>query len=246
MNNEEMMEPNLPLSEQASAKVDRPAYWRDPAQMVVGTAGHEYEKAFFELQTDIEPVLLADETLNLKFKTGGQASSKYTSLVGLMSAVRPIIKKHNFTLKQFAGSVRAHTAGAKTWWSMPIATRLCHVESYQWEMVLLPMPIEPTLYSFGGAMTYGKRYSLFSFFGIATADDDAFAKLMAQRDEDLVEEATKIPLEKIAACKTEAALVKWGDDNKAGIQMMSEAANAVVRRAFAEKLDSFRKAEEAA
>ena len=219
----------LPLSERASEKVERPAYWRDLKDMLEGDTGVEYEKAFLKVQQKIDAVILGD-------RDNAFSNSKYATLGNLLDYVRPILHDNGFTLKQFAGAIRAHGEGGKKGLFMPIASRLCHVESAQWEMVSLLMPVDHTSVSVGSAMTYGKRYTLMSLLGIATADDDGMAFLKNRVDQEEIEKATDGILEKINACKTEADLKAWLDANEDGLKLLSEAGLTRVRNGYGARL----------
>lgn len=216
------------LSEQATNGAQRPAYWRDLKDMLEGDVGEEYEKAFLEVQKQIDPVILGD-------RDNAFANAKYATLGNLLDYVRPILQDAGFTLKQFAGAIRKHGDGKGTLF-MPVATRLCHVESKQWEMVSLLMPVDHTSVSVGSAMTYGKRYTLMSLLGIATADDDGMAFLKNRIDQEEMERATDGIIEKIDACDTEPALKDWLSKNEDGLKLLSEAGLARVRNAYAQKL----------
>lgn len=219
---------SAPLSERASAQVQRPPYWRDIREMLEGESGPDFERAFFEVQKQVEPSILGD-------KANAFSKSTYASLANVLAYVRPILHEHGFTLRQFAGAARGHGDGTKKWYSLPVATRLTHVESGQWEMIILDIPIDQTPISVGSAMTYGKRYGLLSFLGIATADEDAMTFLRNRLDQEAAEEAVQGIVEKINECESQADLKEWADKNDEGLKILSEASLAIVRHAYGDR-----------
>jgi hypothetical protein len=126
--------PEPPLSVKAMNGVAKPKYW-NRVEAIEGDGGPDYELAFFGAQSEIDALHEADAN-NPAFK------SKYATLGGLLSRVRPVLIKHRMTIKQFPGRIHrlGIDSGAKQMF-LPICTKLTHVDSMQSETFIWEMPL---------------------------------------------------------------------------------------------------------
>jgi hypothetical protein len=224
------------LSDKAAEGVKRPGYWRDASQIMLGNAGREFDTAMLEVQKAIAPVIEADKE-NAHFK------SKYASLANVIAILRPLLNEHGFLLRQSAGDVRTYGGQAKGSQFLTIATHITHVESGQWEMVLIPVPISDRITSLGAASTYGKRISLLSYHGIATEDSDGMVAIQNIIDQEAVNAAADVMIEALQKTKTDEELTAWLSKNDEGFKLYTESTLAKVRTAFGEHRKGLREAE---
>ena len=92
---------------------------------------------------------------------------KYASLAACLATVKPQLGNHGLAVQQY----NRPGEGGK----VVVVTRIWH-ESGQWledEGLAMAAPNDPQ--KVGGAVTYARRYSLTTFFAIATEDDDGHA-----------------------------------------------------------------------
>jgi hypothetical protein len=224
--------PTPTITQQAQANIQRPAYWGDVRDTIVGDTGLKFEQAFFEVQKIVVPALEADAS--------GHREIKYTSLPALLSYVRPILMDNGFSLRQFAGAIRGHGEGANRWFSVPVFTKLTLVETGEWEMVCADIAAISNAQSYGSAFTYGKRYGLQSYLGIATADDNAMTAIHTQADQRMADKAAVSfidGIEKIDTAKdgAMAKLEGWLAKNKPGFELLSELSMGTIRSAYTKK-----------
>ena len=93
--------------------------------------------------------------------------SQYAGLASVRKASRPLAK-HGLALIQ---SPRLVSTGDGTW-AVEVETLLLHA-SGQWIGDVLAVPIAtPSAQAIGSGITYGRRYALAAFVGIAPAGDD--------------------------------------------------------------------------
>jgi len=89
--------------------------------------------------------------------------SSYADLAGGLSVARPVLAKHGIAI------IQATTMDGDV---MMLETRLAH-KSGQWVATDYPVCRFPSpQQQIGSALTYARRYSLFSLVGIAGEDDD--------------------------------------------------------------------------
>ena len=149
--------------------IERPPYWRrarhDGMFYVDGNSGKEYEKAFFNSQKEIGPVVLTDSENEFN-------KSRYASLGGMLSRIQPILHKHGFSIRQGAGKLQVRNdLGGKI--IVPVWLHLTHVESMQWECCVVEMPLAKfDSQSVKGAVTLGRRTGMEAYFCVAPTDDD--------------------------------------------------------------------------
>lgn len=107
-------------------------------------------------------------------------NSVYVSLDAIVALVRPILAKHELAIIQ--GATAPHTDEANELNVFTVETMLLH-SSGQWVMNGAVMPVvgrtkkggeigEVNAQSAGGALTYGRRYSLAALLCLATDEDD--------------------------------------------------------------------------
>ncbi len=113
-------------------------------------------KALIAAQSEIEGP--AKNKINPHFK------NKYADLDGCIEAIVPILNKHGIFVTQPLGT------GAK---GPTIATKLIHVSGQWIESGPLEMPsAKQDAQGYGGAITYGRRYSLLAALSVCAEEDD--------------------------------------------------------------------------
>lgn len=215
------------LSEKASLNVERPHYWRDVRDMMASDAGAEFEKAMFELQCELDATIEADSQNPFH-------KNSFASLPHTLNMVREACKEHGFTVRQFPGSLRGHGPESKRFYTLPVCTKITHSESQQAEMVIVDIPVDNTAISYGAALTFGKRYGLQSYFGIASADSDAMTFIQNKLDQETAEELASGLIEQIKETETVKDLETWIKKSDASLKMYSEGVLTIVRKAYAE------------
>lgn len=99
---------------------------------------------------------------------------KYATLSACLDAVKPVLQDLGLAVQQYATTSEQG--------SVTIVTRVWH-ESGEWiedEGMRMPAPNDPQ--KVGGSVTYGRRYSLTTFFAISTEDDDGQSASDAMKD----------------------------------------------------------------
>lgn len=89
---------------------------------------------------------------------------KYATLGACLAVVKPVLAEHGLAVQQY------NRPGADG--KVVVVTRIWHT-SGEWledEGLAMAAPSDPQ--KVGGAVTYARRYSLTTFFAIATTDDD--------------------------------------------------------------------------
>lgn len=96
--------------------------------------------------------------------------SKFASLDGIVSTVRPVLAKHGLALVQ--GGAMPHTDENSAVKAFHVETMLVHT-SGEWlsNAVLIPLGKQDPQGA-GSALTYGRRYSLAALLSLATDEDD--------------------------------------------------------------------------
>lgn len=100
---------------------------------------------------------------------------KYATLNACLRAVKPVLEQYGLAVQQYHRPAGDNKVG--------VVTRIWH-ESGQWledEGLAMAAPNDPQ--KVGGAITYGKRYSLTTFCAISTEDDDGQAAADTMRAE---------------------------------------------------------------
>lgn len=227
---------DAPLSEQASQNIERPHYWRDARDMILSDAKADFEQALFELQSELDAIIEADS--HNPFHKNSFASLPFT-----LKTVRDLCKDHGFTIRQFPGSLRGHGGETKRFYTLPVCTKITHVKSQQAEMVIVDIPVENTAVSYGAALTFGKRYALQSYFGIASADSDAMTFIQNKIDQETTEELAATLIEKLEENELIEDLEKWIKVNDAAFKMYSEQVLTLVRDAYSKHKQKLEAAE---
>jgi hypothetical protein len=102
-----------------------------------------------------------------KDKVNPAFKSKYADLGSVIEAIKPALSKHGLF---FAQITHEQTGG------VCIETIVCHTEGEQMTFGKLFVPaMKQDAQGYGSALTYARRYSLMSAFGIPAEDDDGNA-----------------------------------------------------------------------
>ncbi len=224
---------------EAAKDMPQPRYWKRTEGIIEGDPGIEYERAFFEAQKKIAPVVEAESEVSF-----GTQKRKYANLATLLIKIRPVLAEQGLTLKQGAGRIISHGGfdGPKKQLILPVWTEVKHVETGQWERVYVEIPlvkIDPQ--AIGSAFTYGRRYLVQSLFGIAATDDDGvLAGYKASLGSDPIGEGADALVEQISACKTVAELTAWYKKNEDGFEILSEDRLDKLREAYKTRLEAIK------
>lgn len=113
---------------------------------------------------EVVPALVAAlHQINNVTKDSAGHHGKYATLNACLDAVKPVLEQHDLALHQ-------HVVDSER--GVCVRTRIWH-KSGQWvedDGLTMPAPNDPQ--KVGGSVTYARRYSLTTFFGISTEDDD--------------------------------------------------------------------------
>jgi ERF superfamily len=176
--------------------------------------------------------------------------SRYATLDGGLNIVRPCLSKHGISVYQ---STRVEDG------VLMLDTRLaCKGQWVEAEYPVCTFPAKPQ--ELGSALTYARRYSLFSLVGIAGEEDDdgnaanatatQAPKRAAKPDNkvspELSAEAKGVAIKAIEMAQTLEILQSWGVDNKAEMERMTASDLAEVRAAFKAKHDELKNAQKEA
>jgi hypothetical protein len=113
----------------------------------------------------------------LKSKTAQAGSYEYSypTLSDVLASVREVLAEHDCVITQ----VPSGTPDGLTW---TLTTCILHKDGEWIEFDPYTRPQVKDEQGFGGALTYGRRYSLTSIFAIGVADDDAADVTEQQRN----------------------------------------------------------------
>lgn len=203
-------------------------YFRGFGEAIASTAAREYNQAMLKVQIELDALLIAD-------KANPFTKSRFASLGQLLATTRPILNKNGFLIKQFSGTIRTHGNQAKRWYSTPIITCITHVDSGQWEAVLVDLPTETTVYSHASSQTFGKRYGLQSYLAIATVDDDGAAVIQNRIDETHNARVIQEAVDAIKKCKTYKDLETWLEENRDALNNIPDPGLSAIRGAYGER-----------
>lgn len=191
------------LSEAAASMIERPPYRRRAMHLSDGEWGREYNLAFLKAQKEIGPTIGLDAENSFN-------RSRYVTLPNLLAKVQPILNDNGFIVNFDTGRVN-YKAENKQQYFLPVYLILTHAETDQWKCVGHEIPIlkfDPQ--SFGGTITYGRRYVLTSHMSIAGAEpDDDAVQATHHPSEDQLAEMGAVLSDKIAQCKSEIELQEW-------------------------------------
>jgi hypothetical protein len=176
--------------------------------------------------------------------------NSYTTLGDGLNVVRPVLSKAGISVTQ-ATRVEGDI--------LMLDTRLsCKGQWIEAEYPVCRFPAKPQ--DLGSALTYARRYSLFSLVGIAGEDDDDGNEAnktptpAPKREAKKAEEPAKpdyseerdLFISALKMAKTKADLDKWGVDNAEGINRMQKADSDAVRAAFKAHSETLQSKKEAA
>jgi hypothetical protein len=195
----------------------------------------------------------AELTNPVKEATNPHFRSRYATLDAGLNIVRECLSKNGISFTQ---PTRVEDS------ILILETRLAH--EGQWIVSEYPVCTFPVKHQeMGSALTYARRYSLFSLVGIAGEEDDdanaAASPTGAPRrvptppkppSDTLSQDGSQIArdelIDAINDARTEADLRKWQVDNSGTISRLLEADKQSVRDAYGDKLQALRGQEKAA
>ena len=210
------------LGAAAAEMIERPPYWRrakqNPAFYIEGDWGSEFEKAFLEVQKEIGPVIQTDSSNDFN-------KSRYASLKIMLTKVQPILNKYGISMRQGTGKIntRNDLGGPKAF--LPVWLHLTHVDTLQWQCVVIEMPITKfDAQSQKAAFTFGRRCDIEGYFSLAPTDEDDSDGVQAshQLTEAQLDEIMDRMAGKLAECKTEAELQKWRKEHEQGLSTLDD------------------------
>lgn len=161
----------------------------------------------------------------LKAKVNPHLKSKYADLGSVMDAVKPALQAHGLWFMQ-------HTHERES--AVCIETIMFHASGEFISSGYVSVPVtKADAQGYGSAMTYARRYSLSSCFGVASEDDDGHAASRSAPKP----QAKAMPVEKMLEAINTAgdmatltvafnAAVKSVSDDKAALESIREAAKA--------------------
>jgi hypothetical protein len=217
----------LPMSSDVPAPL-----WRGFGEAIISTAGVEYNTELLGVQSKLDALLIAD-------KANPFTRSRFASLGQLLATVKPVLNRHRFILRQFSGTIRSHGAQTKRWYSLPVITLITHVPTGQYEAIVIDLPIETTIYALGGGLTFGKRYGLQSYLGIATVDDDGAQTILNKLEDSSNEKILDTAKSEIKKCKSIEELQKWLDENRDSLNNLNEKVLTTIRESYLAQKASF-------
>lgn len=200
-------------------------------------------------QTEILDAALAKAQAEIenptKDATNPHFRSKYATLDSGLNIVRACLSKHGISVTQ---PTRVEDG------ILMLETRLaCQGQWIASEYPVCAFPVKQQ--EMGSALTYSRRYSLFSLVGIAGEEDDdanaatsatpapkrAPAKPDNKVSPELSASAKAVAIEAIGMAQTLEILQSWGVDAKAEMDRMQPDDLAAVRAAFKRRHDELKK-----
>lgn len=104
------------------------------------------------------------------------AKVKYATLESVLELLCEPLTEAGLVLTQGSHAVEERGADKSLTRWLTVWTRVDHADSGEWMLVSVDVPLEkPTPQAIGSALTYGRRYSAKSLFGIPEIDDDGLA-----------------------------------------------------------------------
>jgi len=172
--------------------------------------------------------------------------SHYATLDNGLNIVRTVLSKHGISVTQPVGLEQN---------ILILYTRIAF--QGQWIQSEYPVCAFPAKQQeMGSALTYSRRYSLFSLVGIAgEEDDDANAavtpttapnrkpKEPAMMDVKTSQEMRDDFIEEIVACKSEGALLEWAQKSSDARKKMLQADRVVLNETYTAQMTSIKGAE---
>ena len=80
--------------------------------------------------------------------------------------------------------------------------------------------------------SYGKRYALLSYWGIATADNDAVNSILEELEEPEHHELANEFIEEMKKAQTRDDLAEWAKENKDTLSMVPPKTSGIIRDAY--------------
>lgn len=128
----------------------------------------------------------ASRIVTVKLNSGGGYTHKYATLAGHLAIAREALSKHGIAITQ---RVTTMTEGNTVRWVL-----LTRIDGHgQWMQARWPLSApSDNIQSWGGQLTYRKRYALAAFLGLASdeEDDDAGAEHVSRGDSSSARNAT--------------------------------------------------------
>lgn len=213
------------------------------------------------------PKCQADMGAVLKDKTNPAFRSKYADLGAVIDAVLPALNKSGFGLSQFP----AFDPETKC---VICRTEIMH-ESGEWKAAVLHVPVTKVdAQGIGSAITYGRRYGLQAFTGVAPEDDDGNGAVGQSAPRSFTREPAPPPMDsresvvipagvakssaqakkdgdwermtkEITACQTSAELRTWAADNADDLAALPHKWKAEIRGEYEAKLHDLKVEEQA-
>jgi hypothetical protein len=118
-----------------------------------------------------------DVTVKVKMKSGGSYSYTYADMSTILNHCYPILTKHGLSISQSPDMLIAGDAAVSV-----LANMLMH-KSGQWIRAHSPLRMDDDIKTYGGTITYNRRYAL-SIIGIVTDDGDPDRQDITQAKED--------------------------------------------------------------
>jgi hypothetical protein len=171
--------------------------------------------AVVAVQAEIKPII--KDSTNPHFK------NTYASLDTILDTVRPVLAKHGLSLVQGTSYPTTDEAGRVT--AFTVETMLLH-KSGEWITSSAVMPLQKNdPQGAGGAITYGRRYSLGALLALATEEDD---------DANVASGHAAIPVQRSAPRPAAAAPAPAPKPAPAGMSAVADVLESVVQEFDAE------------
>jgi hypothetical protein len=196
--------------------VNPPPYWRRAYHdLEAGDIGPEFLADLLKAQIEMGAVIEADASNEFN-------DSRYTSLGYLLSRVKPILNKHGFIISYGVGRVNTRNdAQQKSF--LPVWIMLRHAKTGQFERFPFEVPmLKFDIQSYGGLLTYGRRYATEAYLGLKGGVDDDGVKVSNDLKPEQLDEMMDGMAGKIEACLNEPDLRKWLTENKQQFDVLGQ------------------------
>jgi hypothetical protein len=156
----------------------------------------------------------------IKDSTNPHYNKKYADLSSVVSAIKPIAAKHGLGFFQRFGSAENGVA---------VETIIVHESGERLETGLLFVPAsKQDAQGYGSAITYARRYSLQTAFGVPADDDDGHAAAASAPKAGVIspvkESAKNLDADPVKVAKVVSFLVDlWQEEVDAGVSSSPEA-----------------------
>jgi hypothetical protein len=198
----------------AAEMIERPPYWRRAYHdLEASDVGPEFLGDLLKAQVEMGAVVEADSANEFN-------NSRYTSLGYLLAKIKPILNKHGFLLSYGVGRVNTRNdAQQKSF--LPIWILLRHAKTGQFERFPFEVPmLKFDIQSYGGLLTYGRRYATEAYLGLKGGADDDGVKVSHEPTPEQLNKIQDGMFGKIMDCEDEPALRKWLSENKQQFEML--------------------------